>query len=99
MMALMSLVHVRAAGGAGVQGVRAGGGYKLVGARDCILCDVDARSTEFSFAQPVSLDRLVPFDLAVMDAPLSVADRVHVEVKQGALDEWRAAEVVLEREL
>ena len=61
--------------------------YKITGASDVIMCDLDTRSTELGFSQPVAIERLVAFDLCNLEVPIGVDSPVILELRTGPNDE------------
>ena len=64
--------------------------HTVLSAQTVILADLDTGKTEFSFAQPDSASRLVPFDLASFETPLD-GGTLHLEILRGSHEELRHA--------
>ena len=57
----------------------------MVGSKSYILADLDTGSTELSFSQPVSLDRLVPFDPGQIEEPLNASEELWIDIKSNTI--------------
>ncbi len=70
---------------------------KKVGSKSYILADVDTGSSELGFAQPVALERLVPFEMAQLEAPLNAAEELWIDIKSnitGRADRWLIRQII-----
>ena len=57
------------------------------------MADPDTGSTEFEFGQPVSTERLIPFDVADLEEPIDDQD-LNLEIRRGLGDgEWMKARI------
>ena len=66
--------------------------HKVVSAQAVILEDPDTFSTNLGFAQPVSIRRLVPFDMQDLEAPVGDQQELGLELWNGS--SWRRGCVV-----
>ena len=66
---------------------------KLVGPATAVLENPDTGNSDLGFAQPVAVERLVPFDLQQLEEPLA-GRQPTLEIRTGAGDAWRAATIV-----
>lgn len=63
--------------------------YKVVSESHVILCDVDTRSTELGFAQPIASERLVEYDLRDLEVPIDLHEPLCLELKRSAAAEFK----------
>ena len=63
--------------------------YKVTGARHVVLCDPDTRETDLGFAQPVSIDRLVRYELCNLEVPIDADYPVVIELITEPGGAWR----------
>ena len=70
---------------------------KLVGSKSYILEDPDTGCSEFNFAQPVALERLVPFEATQLETPVNNSEDLWIDIKsnkQGRHDRWLLRQII-----
>ena len=67
--------------------------YKMVGPRSAILCDPDSKATQFTFSQPVNVDRLIPFDLAALEVPVAEPPAVRLRLREHQGGAWKHGDI------
>ena len=65
---------------------------KFISAQTVLLEDPDTGSTELGIAQPVSVARLIPFNMGDLEAPVDGSQRLFLEIRVG--DVWEKAEII-----
>ena len=65
--------------------------HRVLSPQTVILADPDTGETDFSFGQPVSTSRLIPFDRGDLEEPFE-AGALHLEILRGD-ERWSKAEV------
>jgi len=70
---------------------------KQVGPKAYILCNPDTSATDLGFQQPVSLSRLIPFDMAALETPTNADEELWIDVKSnkvGRANDWLVRQIV-----
>ena len=61
-------------------------------AQTVLLEDPDTGSTDIGIAQPVSIARVIPFDMGNLESPVDSIQRLFLQIRVG--NEWGKAEVI-----
>ena len=54
---------------------------KVLSPATVVLCDPNSKSTQLGFGQPVSVTRLVPYDLLSLEQPVDGTERLHLLIR------------------
>ena len=68
-----------------------------MGTKTYVLETLDICDSEIGFPQPVALNRLVPFQLSQLEAPVNAEDELWIDIKSnvsGRTDRWLARRIV-----
>ena len=70
---------------------------KQVGPKAYILCNPDTSATDLGFQQPVSLSRLIPFDMAALETPTNAGEELWIDIKSnkvGRANDWLVRQII-----
>jgi hypothetical protein len=65
--------------------------HKFISAQTVLLEDPDTGSTYIGIAQPVSIARVIPFNMGNLESPVDSTQRLFLQIRVG--DEWGTAAI------